>query len=39
MWPGGPGRHRRNDQAQPHANIGYGEERVKGLQQILESGL
>jgi hypothetical protein len=24
---------------QPHANVGYGEERAKGLQQTLESGL
>jgi hypothetical protein len=24
---------------QPHVNIDYGEERAKGLQQILESGL
>src|SRR5215471_2746058 len=24
---------------QPHANVEYGEERAKGLQQILESGL
>ena len=24
---------------QPHANIDYGEERAKGLQKVLESGL
>lgn len=24
---------------QPHANVDYGEERAKGLQQLLESGL
>ena len=24
---------------QPHTNIDYGEERAKGLQRILESGL
>jgi hypothetical protein len=23
----------------PHTNVGYGEERAKGLQQTLESGL